>query len=116
MRLYKGNKGKYKLTVPEVWATLLAGASKITSNPGSITPTYVFQQALLVFISGYIFCGAGMVWNDWVDLNIDQQVARTKQRPLAAGRVTTTEALIWMMAQYVAAWYLVAYTLGNQNV
>lgn len=99
-----------------MWATLLAGASKSIDHPGSISTEYVFKQALLVFVGGYIFCGAGMVWNDWIDLNIDKQVARTKERPLASGRITNTEALIWMMAQYIASWYLVAYTLDYHNV
>nr|BCP96885.1 prenyltransferase [Penicillium shearii] len=103
-------------TFSGVWATLLAGASKRIDHPGSISTEYVFKQALLVFVGGYIFCGAGMVWNDWIDLNIDKQVARTKERPLAAGRITNTEALIWMMAQYIASWYLIAYTLDGHNV
>ncbi|KAL4789118.1 hypothetical protein BDV19DRAFT_395340 [Aspergillus venezuelensis] len=103
-------------TFSGVWGTFLAGCSKCEAYPGSITRTDVFQQALLVFISGYIFCGAGMVWNDWVDLSIDRQVARTRLRPLAAGRVTTGEALSWMIVQYITSWLLVAYTLGNQKV
>ncbi|KAL3476508.1 UbiA prenyltransferase family-domain-containing protein [Aspergillus californicus] len=103
-------------TFSGVWATLLAGASKCESHPGSITLTHVFQQALLVFLCAYLFCGAGMVWNDWVDLKIDQQVARTKERPLAAGRVTTSEALVWMIAQHVASWFIMVYALEGRNV
>ncbi|KAL2847829.1 UbiA prenyltransferase family-domain-containing protein [Aspergillus pseudoustus] len=104
-------------TFSGVWATLLAGASQCEGNPRSMTTTtHVFQQALLVFVSGYLFCGAGMVWNDWVDLKIDQQVVRTNQRPLAAGRVTTVQALLWMMAQYAASWAIMVYTLQNKNV
>ncbi|KIA75971.1 UbiA prenyltransferase family protein [Aspergillus ustus] len=111
-------------TFSGVWATLLAGASQCDGNNNNnndprsttTTTTHVFQQALLVFISGYLFCGAGMVWNDWVDVKIDQQVARTNKRPLAAGRVTSLQALIWMMAQYAASWVIMVYTLENKNV
>lgn len=57
-----------------------------------------------------------MVWNDWIDLHIDRQVARTKNRPLARGAVTASEALLWMGAQYVASWYLVSWMLEGENV
>jgi 4-hydroxybenzoate polyprenyltransferase len=40
-----------------------------------------------------------MVWNDWVDRDIDAHVARTKNRPLAAGRLSTEEAMLWMLLQ-----------------
>lgn len=99
-----------------VWATLLAGASKVANEPELISAKYVAHQALICFICGYIFCGAGMVWNDWIDLNIDKNVARTKKRPLAAGTITTSEALIWMMAQYAMSWGIMSWMLENQNV
>jgi 4-hydroxybenzoate polyprenyltransferase len=57
-----------------------------------------------------------MVWNDWIDLHIDRNVARTKNRPLACGAVSTSEALLWMGAQYVASWVLVFWMLEGENV
>lgn len=57
-----------------------------------------------------------MVWNDWIDLNIDKNVSRTKKRPLAAGTITTSEALIWMMAQYAVSWGIMSWMLEGQNV
>nr|BDO47152.1 prenyltransferase BrvB [Penicillium bialowiezense] len=99
-----------------VWATLLAGAKKL-GNDSDLTPVDdVLHQALYVFISGYIFCGAGMVWNDLIDCAIDREVARTKNRPLAAGRVTTTQAIVWMTVQYIFSWWLLNRTLGGLNV
>ncbi|KAL4863116.1 hypothetical protein BDV12DRAFT_189891 [Aspergillus spectabilis] len=103
-------------TFAGVWATLLAGSHKITHSPDSITSDYVLSQALLCFTCSFVFCGAGMVWNDWIDLHIDRQVARTKNRPLARGAVTTSEALIWMGVQYVASWLLVSWMLEGENV
>ncbi|XP_077661407.1 prenyltransferase spyF [Aspergillus fumigatus Af293] len=85
-----------------VWATLLAGANQIATHPASISADHIVKQTLLCLICGYIFCGAGMVWNDWIDRNIDKNVARTKNRPLAAGRVTATEGFIWMMVHVAA--------------
>lgn len=37
---------------------------------------------------------AGCVINDYADREIDGHVKRTSQRPLATGRVTTTEAKV----------------------
>lgn len=99
-----------------VWATLLAGANQIATHPASISADHIVKQTLLCLICGYIFCGAGMVWNDWIDRNIDKNVARTKNRPLAAGRVTATEGFIWMMVQYAVSWWLMDIMLGGHDV
>lgn len=95
---------------------MLAGSHKITYSPDSITSEYVLSQALLCFICSFVFCGAGMVWNDWIDLHIDRQVARTKNRPLARGAVTTSEALVWMAFQFISSWILVSWMLEGENV
>lgn len=76
-----------------VWSTLLAGALMLADGSSDITPLFVFRQAALLFGATYICCGAGMVWNDWVDRDIDKNVARTKNRPIAAGRVSTPVAM-----------------------
>ncbi|KAH3552021.1 hypothetical protein KXW20_002260 [Aspergillus fumigatus] len=99
-----------------VWATLLAGANQIATHPASISADHIVKQTLLCLICGYIFCGAGMVWNDWIDRNIDKNVARTKNRPLAAGRVTATEGFIWMMVQYAVSWWLMDIMLAGHDV
>ena len=41
---------------------------------------------------------AGCVYNDIVDADLDRQVARTAQRPLASGRVTKRAAWVWLIA------------------
>lgn len=40
--------------------------------------------------------GAGCVYNDILDRNLDAQVARTAARPLASGQVSVTAAWIWL--------------------
>ena len=42
--------------------------------------------------------GAGCVYNDIVDRDLDRQVARTRSRPLAAGTVSLKAAWIWLVA------------------
>jgi 4-hydroxybenzoate polyprenyltransferase len=50
---------------------------------------------LLIFILGTVLMrSAGCVINDYADRDFDPHVARTKERPLAMKRISTTEALI----------------------
>ena len=52
-------------------------------------------RMLIIFVLGTILMrGAGCVINDYFDREIDRQVARTKDRPLAIKAVTENEALI----------------------
>lgn len=52
------------------------------------------RRLLLVFITGVVLMrSAGCVFNDYADREFDPHVERTRDRPLAAGRVSTREAL-----------------------
>jgi 4-hydroxybenzoate polyprenyltransferase len=52
-------------------------------------------RILVVFLLGTVLMrSAGVVINDYADRNFDPHVARTRHRPLAAGLVGPTEALI----------------------
>jgi 4-hydroxybenzoate polyprenyltransferase len=42
--------------------------------------------------------GAGCVYNDIIDRDLDRQVARTRNRPLAAGTVSVKAAWAWLVA------------------
>jgi 4-hydroxybenzoate polyprenyltransferase len=42
--------------------------------------------------------GAGCVYNDIVDADLDRQVARTALRPVASGRVSKRTAWVWLVA------------------
>ena len=56
------------------------------------------------FLFGAILMrGAGCTYNDIVDRDIDAKVERTRGRPLPSGRVTTTQAWIWLAAQCALA-------------
>ncbi len=49
---------------------------------------------LLVFVAGVVLMrSAGCAINDYADREVDPHVARTKTRPLAAGHITSREAL-----------------------
>ena len=81
MRLHRPI-GIYLLLWPTLWALWLAGQGH---PPQGVT---------LVFILGVILMrSAGCVINDIADRNFDPHVARTRDRPLAARRVTLYEAV-----------------------
>ena len=59
-------------------------------------------QILSVFVLGTIVMrSAGCIINDYADRHIDPHVSRTRDRPLAAGEVSVTEALIVFVALMV---------------
>ncbi|MFC5301659.1 4-hydroxybenzoate octaprenyltransferase [Azospira restricta] len=61
-----------------------------------------------IFILGTVLMrSAGCVINDFADRDFDPQVARTKERPLAARRVSTKEALILFAALVLCAFVLI---------
>ncbi|KAJ6010628.1 hypothetical protein N7451_002040 [Penicillium sp. IBT 35674x] len=116
-RLSRFNKyNPFLGTFAGVWSTFLAGIVKVHTEPNTTELLTIFRQIALCFLYCYVLTGAGMVWNDWVDRDIDSQVARTKDRPLAAGRIKTAEALIWMMVQYLVAWYILDFMLAGEDV
>ncbi len=55
---------------------------------------------LLLFLIGAIAMrGAGCTYNDLIDRDFDAQVERTRNRPLPAGAVTPTQALVFLVLQ-----------------
>ena len=59
-------------------------------------------QILSVFVLGTIVLrSAGCIINDYADRHIDPHVSRTRDRPLATGEVSVTEALIVFVALMV---------------
>lgn len=75
--------GIWLLLWPTLWAVWIAGRGK--PDP----------RIFIIFVTGTVLMrSAGCAVNDYADRSFDPHVARTAQRPLAAGRITTTEALI----------------------
>ncbi|MCK4865762.1 MAG: 4-hydroxybenzoate octaprenyltransferase [Gammaproteobacteria bacterium] len=88
--------GIFLLLWPTLWALWIAAEG--VPHPGVLT----------VFILGVILMrSAGCVINDYADREIDPRVNRTKDRPIAAGRVTADEAMLLFMALCFSAFLLV---------
>lgn len=77
--------GWWLLYWPCAWGLLLAGGVR------------THWPFLLWFLIGSIAMrGAGCVYNDIVDRDLDAQVDRTRNRPLVAGTVSVRAAWIWL--------------------
>ena len=88
--------GTFLLLWPTLWALWIA-------SDGSPDPAI-----LLIFMTGvFVMRSAGCVINDFADRDKDPYVERTKDRPLAAGKVAVPEALILFVALCGIAFVLV---------
>lgn len=89
------------------WSLMLAVAhrSPAAHAAGSYTSQYWINIAVLLvlFTAGaFVMRGAGCTYNDLVDQDIDDKVARTRSRPLPSGRVTRKGALAFLLLQLAA--------------
>ncbi len=83
-----------------LWPTLWALWLSADGRPDRIV--------LWVFILGTVLMrSAGCVMNDYADRKFDPHVARTKDRPLAAGTVSTREALLLAAGLSLLAFLLI---------
>ncbi len=65
---------------------------------------------LFVFVSGVILMrSAGCAVNDYADRHIDGKVERTRQRPLASGKITEKESLLVFVSLSLMAFILVLF-------
>ena len=56
-----------------------------------------WQLVLWLLLGSVAMRGAGCVYNDIVDADLDRQVARTAQRPVASGRISRKIAWAWLL-------------------
>lgn len=90
--------GTWLLLWPALWALWIAGEGR--PNP----------RVLIVFVLGVIVMrAAGCVINDFADRDIDPHVRRTRDRPIAARRVSPVEALVLFVVLLAVALFLVTF-------
>ncbi len=97
-RLHKPT-GIYYFYFPFLHGSLLASAV----NPTTIPPIEVLMSNLLFFALCAIWRGAACTWNDTLDVDLDKQVARTRNRPIARGAVSVRQAHIYTAVQTIVA-------------
>jgi 4-hydroxybenzoate polyprenyltransferase len=77
--------GWWLLFWPCAWAVLLAGGQG------------EWRLLLWLLVGAIAMRGAGCVYNDVVDADLDRQVARTSARPVASGAVSMRAAWVWLL-------------------
>ena len=82
--------GTWLLLFPCWWSLALAAAAA-----GEVLD---LRLGALFAIGALVMRGAGCIVNDIADRNIDAQVARTAQRPIASGQVSVARALVFLGA------------------
>lgn len=77
--------GWWLLFWPCIWGVALAGGAVVR-----------WDLVLWLLLGSIAMRGAGCVYNDIIDRDLDKQVARTRSRPLASGAVSLKAAWIWL--------------------
>jgi len=77
--------GWWLLFWPGAWAVALAGQA-----------VRRWDIVLWLLLGSIVMRGAGCVYNDIVDRDLDRMVARTAVRPLASGRMSRKVAWVWL--------------------
>ncbi|WP_298196146.1 4-hydroxybenzoate octaprenyltransferase [Novosphingobium sp.] len=77
--------GWWLLFWPCAWGVLLAGGAAR------------WDLIAWLLLGSIAMRGAGCVYNDLVDADLDRQVARTAARPVASGRVSVKAAWVWLL-------------------
>ncbi|MDC3160293.1 4-hydroxybenzoate polyprenyltransferase [Prochlorococcus sp. AH-716-G04] len=96
-QLLRWNKptGRLILLIPAGWSLYLTPES----NPS-------IYMLLKILIGGLLVSGLGCVANDIWDKRIDQKVLRTKNRPLAANKISTKTAYLMLIFLIICSFFL----------
>jgi 4-hydroxybenzoate polyprenyltransferase len=84
--------GSWLLLMPCWWSAALAAG--VARNLHDLPWTIV-----LFFVGAFVMRGAGCTWNDITDRDLDARVERTRSRPIPAGQVSVTQALVFLVIQ-----------------
>ena len=75
---------------PCSWGLTLAKLS----NPGT---DFFIYYLILFFLGSVLMRSAGCIFNDIVDKDFDKKVTRTKNRPIASGRISVNHSLFYVV-------------------
>jgi 4-hydroxybenzoate polyprenyltransferase len=84
--------GSWLLLMPCWWSAALAAG--VAHDVSQLTFVVV-----LFFIGAFVMRGAGCTWNDITDRDLDAKVERTRSRPIPAGQVSVSQALVFLVLQ-----------------
>ena len=78
--------GWWLLFWPGAWGVALAG--------GAVTH---WRTILWLLLGSIVMRGAGCVYNDIIDRDLDARIARTRARPIPSGLISPTVACLWLV-------------------
>lgn len=84
--------GFWLLFWPCAWSVGLAAVAR------PMTP-FDWRAIILFLVGAIAMRGAGCTFNDIVDRDIDDKVARTRSRPIPSGQVSVPQAVLFLVAQ-----------------
>lgn len=82
--------GAQLLLMPCWWSAALAAG--VSGRIG-----FALWTIVLFYIGAFVMRGAGCVWNDITDRDLDASVERTRKRPIPSGQVSVKQALAFMV-------------------
>ena len=81
------------------WSAALVAGAGAQPGAGVLAVLPSWWHLLLFFIGAVAMRGAGCTYNDLVDQDIDNQVDRTRSRPLPSGQVSRSQAKLFILLQ-----------------
>ena len=64
------------------------------------------KYIILFFLGSILMRSAGCIFNDIIDRNLDKKVLRTKERPIASGKITVLTAFIYIFVLCLIALFI----------
>lgn len=91
--------GWWLLMWPCWWSAAMAASAHAVPGASLIEVLPSPWHLLLFMVGAIAMRGAGCTYNDIVDRDIDEKVARTRSRPLPSGKVTPRQAWAFLLIQ-----------------
>ncbi len=102
-QLARWDRFGWQLLLWPCWWSAALAASAFARPEDPLATLLPSIWTLLLFLIGAIAMrGAGCTYNDIVDARIDDQVQRTRSRPLPSGKVTRRQAWVFLVVQALA--------------
>jgi len=68
--------------------------------------TLYLKHIVLFFLGSVLMRSAGCIFNDIVDRDLDKKVERTRERPIAAGKISVLESFMYIILICLAALFI----------
>ena len=95
------------------WLLLLPCFWGLAIYSDKFSPNDFFYYLVVFTLGAFALRSAGCIWNDIMDRELDKQVARTKNRPLASGRMPLEHA-IWIMSVLLLIGFVVLLLIDSK--